>query len=141
MAPPRLRKLSWDSIPKLKGDLGDLQIIWLGAEGDRRRPGIYYIHMRPDQVAPRHSHPGWAVSIIVEGSCKFNGVEYGPGEALLAEAGAVYGPLEPGPEGVTLFEIFEAEEKIDPQWEDPEDPRIKNLWASLGGKPWERQDA
>ena len=86
---------------------------------------VTYVRLEAGDPAPRHAHAGWTINIVVEGSCRledFPDVVLGPGHILTCEPNLQYGPVIPGPQGVTLFEIFDRPETRPPIWSDPDDP-------------------
>ena len=91
-------------------------------------PVVTYVRLEAGDVAPRHAHAGWTVNVVVAGSARladFSDVELQPGHVLTCEPGLPYGPLVPGRDGVTLYEIFDRPEARPPIWSDPQDPVVK----------------
>jgi quercetin dioxygenase-like cupin family protein len=114
--------------------LATTKTVFLGREGDSSRPVILYLRMDAGQTAPEHSHPGWACTIVLEGSVEIGGMKLGVGEFLVAEPGATYGPVVPGSDGFAGLEIFASEDGAAPRW-DENDPRVVAFRAS-GVNPW-----
>lgn len=111
---------------------------FMGHDGDRGRPNFMWATMEQGQTSPRHAHRGWSCTVILDGSFVIGGVEFTAGQMLIVEPDVVYGPFEPGPDGVTLVEYFEHEDAIPPVW-DESDPRVQELYAaSEGGDPYAR---
>jgi hypothetical protein len=135
-----VQKLSWDATVRRDGAFGLVSTVPLGQEDDPGCPAIHRVKSKPGQVAARHAHPGWALTIIVSGSATIGGDDYGPGDLLLAEPLAQYGPLVPGPDGVETIEVFESDNLINPIWDDPNDPLALALWESIGGNPYASTD-
>ena len=57
------------------------------------------------EVLP-HSHPVDYVSIVVKGSMRITRRQHEVGSIRLVKAGTTYGPLEAGPEGCTVIDVF-----------------------------------
>lgn len=105
----------------------------LGSANNPASPAVTYVRIEPHETAPRHAHPGWTINVVIEGSCRladFPDIELKPGHVLTAEPNVQYGPVYPGPEGVSLFEIFDSLQARPPVWDDPNDP------VALGYAKW-----
>lgn len=97
----------------------------MGGEKDTNCPAVTYVRLEPGDVAPRHAHGGWTVNVVVAGSCHigdFPDMEMKPGSVLTSAPNVQYGPVIPGPQGVTLYEIFDSLEGRPPIWDDPDEP-------------------
>ncbi len=75
----------------------------LGGPTDLDCPAVTYVRIEPHQSGPRHAHAGWTVNVVIEGSCRMGEIALAPGDVLTCAPNVQYGPLVPGPDGVTLF--------------------------------------
>ena len=94
----------------------------LGGPADHDCPAVTYVRIEPHQSGPRHAHAGWTINIVIEGSCCMGEIVLAPGDVLTCAPNVQYGPLVPGPDGVTLLEIFDRLSGRPPVWDDPSDP-------------------
>jgi hypothetical protein len=69
--------------------------------------------------------------VVLEGPWSAGGVEYGPGDIIIVEPNVIYGPFEPGPNGVFAVEYFENQAALPPIW-DENDPDVKAQLERLG---------
>ena len=92
------------------------------ADGDPAN--INYVRMEPHQRAPRHAHAGWTMNVVLAGGCLMGEHPMKSGDVLICEPGIQYGPIVPGPEGVTLLEIFDKVSGLPITWDNPDDPAV-----------------
>jgi hypothetical protein len=82
------------------------QRIVLGDPAATDRPILLVTHFPPHAVIPRHHHREVFADVVVQGSSNIDGEWFGAGTIRWFPAGAVYGPVEAGPDGCTLLEIY-----------------------------------
>ena len=97
----------------------------LGGDEDPDAPRMYYARIEADQSGPRHAHAGWTINVVLQGNCRMGDIDLNPGQVLTCAPNIQYGPLMPGPEGVTILEIFDSALARRPIWADPESPDAK----------------
>jgi quercetin dioxygenase-like cupin family protein len=93
----------------------------LGAKDASNCPSVTYVRLEPHQAGPRHAHDGWTINVVIEGSCRMGDLALAAGDVLTCAPNKQYGPLTPGPNGVTLLEIFDKLSGRSPIWDDPKD--------------------
>ena len=127
---PGVRIRSWNDDRQRNGTAST--IFSLG-EPDKNstHPCWLQFHYEPGWYLPAHAHAGWTTTVILEGSWAWDGVEFGPGEVLIAAPKVMYGPFTPGPNGVTALEFFENQDAVPPIW-DEESPEVKTMLERLG---------
>ena|SRR5438270_4388965 len=71
-------------------------------------PGLMVLYARydPGMLTERHGHASDHIVYALEGELKVGDVVCGPGTNIVLEEGAVFGPLEAGPDGALLLEIM-----------------------------------
>jgi hypothetical protein len=93
------------SSPKLdEWPLGVAQID-IGPE-DPHGPCMLAVNMRPDIYFAAHYHKSDQIAVVLEGAFRVGRTWYGPGSIRVQEEGAVYGPVQSGPEGCKIVGFF-----------------------------------
>lgn len=78
----------------------------IGDEDDPDRPIVIVVEYPANRVVPPHHHETDYLSVIVQGEMKVTGRAHDVGSMRFTGAGTVYGPLEIGPAGCTVIDIF-----------------------------------
>jgi quercetin dioxygenase-like cupin family protein len=121
----------WDWNEKRLRD-GRASILFpLGDATNENRAVWSQFHYGEGQIAPAHSHSGWTFVVVIGGSGTVGDVELTTGQMVLVEPYVVYGPIAPGPDGITCMEIFENVPAVEPIW-DLDAPDVKALFEQLG---------
>lgn len=71
-------------------------------------PGLMVLYARydPGMLTERHGHASDHIVYVLEGQLTVGDVVCKPGTNIVLEKGAVFGPLEAGPDGALLLEIM-----------------------------------
>lgn len=71
-------------------------------------PGLMVLYARyePGYVTERHGHRSDHIVYVLEGEITVGDVVCRPGTNIVLEQGAVFGPIEAGPDGALLLEIM-----------------------------------
>ncbi|MBV8951147.1 MAG: hypothetical protein JOZ99_09750 [Actinobacteria bacterium] len=71
-------------------------------------PGLMVLYARyePGMLVERHGHRSDHIVYVIEGEITVGGVVCRPGTNIVLEQGAVFGPIEAGPDGAVLLEIM-----------------------------------
>jgi quercetin dioxygenase-like cupin family protein len=93
----------WIEVPDLKLRYKHLPF---GREGDETM--ALMVHYDPGSHVPVHHHPSDYCSIVVEGSIEITRKRHEVGSVRIVKAGTAYGPLNVGPEGCTVIDVFAA---------------------------------
>ena len=94
-----------------------------GIDGDKNSPmiGVIWVNCGPaDLLRGRHSHPGDAINLVVDGAMYMDGKWLRPGQAKIVPAELVYGDQITSPDGVVFLEIFENHAAAKPEFENPD---------------------
>ena len=79
-------------------------------------PGLMVLYARydPGMVVERHGHRSDHVVYVLSGQITVGDVVCGPSTSIVLEEGAVFGPIEAGPEGALLLEIMTGDPRAVP---------------------------
>jgi hypothetical protein len=96
-------------------------------------PGLMvnYARYDPGMLTERHGHGSDHIVYVLEGELTVGDVVCGPGTNIVLEHGAVFGPLEAGPNGVFLLEIMMGDPRAVPADRDG----FERLLAERGVTP------
>ncbi len=75
---------------------------------------VLYARYDPGMLVERHGHASDHVVFVLEGVVHIGDVECGPGTSVVLPKGAVFGPIEAGPEGAVLFEVMAGDPRAVP---------------------------
>lgn len=114
MAGPN-RECYWDT----PGGQQFSESVMLGKEGDDVIMCLPDIRLPPNQILPMHWHDCWTILIIVEGNVLLGDWYAGDQDVFVAAPGVEYGPIQAGPRGCRLFELF-GDLKLSPGGYGPE---------------------
>jgi hypothetical protein len=67
---------------------------------------VLYARYDPGMLIERHGHKSDHIVYVLEGEVTVGDVVCGPGTNLVLERGAVFGPIEAGPDGALMLEIM-----------------------------------
>jgi hypothetical protein len=67
---------------------------------------VLYAKYDPGMLVERHGHRSDHVVFVISGELRVGDRACGPGTNLVLEEGAVFGPIEAGPDGAVLLEIM-----------------------------------
>lgn len=93
--------LDWETKPSSRSAMLDI-----GDATDPDRPIVIVVEYPANRVVPAHHHDTDYLSIIVKGGMKVTGKPHEVGSMRFTGSGTVYGPLEVGPEGCTVIDVF-----------------------------------
>ena len=93
----------WHELPDLKVSL---RRYLLGGDGMHDNVMISVVHYGPGAVVPVHSHNVDYCSIVVAGSIEVTRRRYETGSMRIVRANTAYGPLDVGPDGCTVIDVF-----------------------------------
>jgi quercetin dioxygenase-like cupin family protein len=79
---------------------------------------VLYARYDPGMLTERHGHLSDHIVYVLEGEITVGDVRCQPGANIVLEKGAVFGPIEAGPEGALLLEIMMGDPRAVPA--DPE---------------------
>lgn len=82
------------------------EAVMLGTEGRETVMCIPEIRMPPNQIYPLHWHDCWTVVALIEGKCTIGDWHMVTGDVFISAPGIEYGPLQAGPAGCRVLEIF-----------------------------------
>ena len=79
-------------------------------------PGLMVLYARydPGMLVERHGHLSNHVVYVLQGQITVGDVVCGPCTSIVLEEGAVFGPIEAGPEGALLLEIMTGDPRAVP---------------------------
>lgn len=78
----------------------------IGDETDADRPMVVVVCYPPGCLVPPHHHETDSLSIMVQGDMLVSGRQHTVGSMRFIGHGTGYGPLEIGPDGCTVIDIF-----------------------------------
>lgn len=67
---------------------------------------VLYARYDPGMLVERHGHRSDHIVYVIEGEITVGDVACGPGTNIVLEHGAVFGPIEAGPQGALLLEVM-----------------------------------
>ena len=67
---------------------------------------VLYARYDPGMLIERHGHASDHVVYVLEGEVTVGDERCGPGSSLVLEQGAVFGPIEAGPDGALMLELM-----------------------------------
>jgi quercetin dioxygenase-like cupin family protein len=96
-------------------------------------PGLMVLYARydPGMLTERHGHRSDHIVYVLEGEITVGDVVCRPGTNIVLEEGAVFGPLEAGPQGALLLEIMMG----DPRAVAADSGGFERLLAERGVRP------
>ena len=96
-------------------------------------PGLMVLYARydPGMLIERHGHRSDHIVYVLEGQVTVGEEVCGPGTNLVLEQGAVFGPIEAGPDGAVMLELMLG----DPRAVPADRPGFAALLASRGIAP------
>jgi hypothetical protein len=127
---PGIHVLDWNENRQREGVASC--IFPLGRSDEPSSPCWEQFSYEYGRILPPHSHSGWTCTVVIEGSWFADGIEYGPGQMIVAEPHTHYGPFEPGVNGVRAIEFFENLAAVAPIW-DTTDPVVLAHIERRGG--------
>ena len=75
---------------------------------------VLYAKYDPGMLVERHGHASDHVVFVLSGMVRVGDVACGPGMSVVLPVGAVFGPIEAGPEGAEMFEIMAGDPRAVP---------------------------
>lgn len=75
---------------------------------------VLYASYDPGMLVERHGHASDHVVFVLDGMVRVGDVECRAGTSVVLPQGAVFGPIEAGPEGALLFEIMAGDPRAMP---------------------------
>lgn len=82
------------------------EAILLGDPDEDRIMCIPEIRMPPNQLYPLHWHDCWTAVALIEGKCTIGDWHMQTGDVFISAPSVEYGPLQAGPAGCRVLEIF-----------------------------------
>jgi hypothetical protein len=92
---------------------------------------VLYARYDPGMLIERHGHRSDHVVYVLEGQVTVGDEVCGPGTNLVLEEGAVFGPIEAGPDGALMLELMLG----DPRAVPADRPGYEALLAARGITP------
>lgn len=104
------RDTSWSELGYWESDdLVTKAWFTVGDEGENA-PNVMKVHFPAGHRVAPHLHNVAYAEIILEGSQRVGRRWYGPGDIRVVGADTAYGPLESGPDGVTVLIVFDGDD-------------------------------
>lgn len=75
---------------------------------------VLYARYDPGMLVERHGHRSDHVVWVIEGEIRVGGEVCRPGTSIVLDEGAVFGPIEAGPDGALLLEIMAGDPRAVP---------------------------
>jgi hypothetical protein len=92
---------------------------------------VLYARYEPGFFTERHGHKSDHIVYVLEGEITVGDVVCTPGTNIVLDQGAVFGPIEAGPEGALLLEIMMG----DPRADSADKEEFERLCAERGITP------